>query len=79
MGTGFNEYLRKNLAKRFKYLEIRDCPFDEIPKIKNMHWLQPKLVAEIQFTEFTKDNILRQPSFIGLREDKNPKEVKLEV
>ena len=79
VGTGFNEYLRKKLAKRFKHLEIRDCPFDEIPKIKNMHWLQPKLVAEIQFTEFTKDNILRQPSFIGLREDKNPKEVKLEV
>ena len=41
-------------------------------------WVEPKLVAEIAFTEFTSDGILRHPSFLGLREDKRAKEVQLE-
>ena len=42
-------------------------------------WLKPKFIAEIQFAEFTKDNLLRQPSFVGLRSDKKAKDVVLEV
>ena len=47
-------------------------------KIKNVKWIKPKLVAEIQFAELTKDRILRQPSFVGLRADKDAECVVLE-
>ena len=46
---------------------------------KGAHWIEPKLVAEIAFAEFTDDGILRHPSFIALREDKPAKEVVREV
>jgi ATP-dependent DNA ligase len=45
-----------------------------LPK-KNVHWVEPKLVAQIAFTEWTSDNKLRHPSFLGLREDKDPHDV----
>ncbi len=74
VGTGFTESDKKQLFDKFKKLQIKTCPFSE--KIKeNAVWLSPKLVAEIKFSEFTKDGVLRQPSFIGLREDKKAKEV----
>lgn len=77
VGTGFSEELKKTLATKFKKLTIKESPFSDKLSIK-ANWLQPTLVAEIQYAEFTKENVLRQPSFIGLREDKNPKDVKLE-
>ena len=46
---------------------------------KGAHWIKPKLVAEIDFTEFTVDGILRHPSFVALREDKPAKDVVREV
>ena len=46
---------------------------------RRANWVEPKLVAEIAYTEFTRDAILRHPSFIGLREDKAAKSVKLEA
>jgi bifunctional non-homologous end joining protein LigD len=42
---------------------------------KGVHWLKPQLVAEIRFTEWTKDGVLRHPSFLGLREDKAASDV----
>ena len=53
----------------------------EVPRAdrKGAHWIEPKLVAEIAFAEFTDDGILRHPSFIALREDKPAKEVVREV
>jgi bifunctional non-homologous end joining protein LigD len=61
-------------------LEVDKAPL-EVPRAdrKGAHWIEPKLVAEIAFTEFTDDGILRHPSFIGLREDKPAKEVVREV
>ena len=49
------------------------------PDRKGAHWIEPKLVAEIAFSEFTDDGVLRHPSFIALREDKPAKEVVREV
>lgn len=78
VGTGFSDKTKFELLKTFKQLIKKTCPFLEKQKIKNCIWLSPKLVVEIQFAEFTKDNILRQPSFIALRKDKDAKDVKLE-
>ena len=47
--------------------------------MKKMHWVNPKFVAQIKFAEWTRDGKLRQPVFLGLREDKSPTEVKREA
>ncbi len=78
VGTGFSEKDKKELVKIFKRSIVDKCPFAIEKKIKNVVWLKPKFVAEIQFAELTKDNLLRQPSFIALREDKDVKDVVLE-
>jgi bifunctional non-homologous end joining protein LigD len=44
-------------------------------EMKRCHWLQPKLVCQVKFSEWTRDDKLRQPVFLGLREDKAAKEV----
>lgn len=78
VGTGFTEEQKIEISKKFKSLERKTCPFAEISNNKNAIWLKPELVAEIQFAEITKSGVLRQPSFIGLRKDKDPKNVVLE-
>jgi bifunctional non-homologous end joining protein LigD len=79
VGTGFNGKLIQELMERMKPLEIDKAPV-EVPRAdrKGAHWITPKLVAEINFSEFTDDGILRHPSFIGLREDKPASEVVVE-
>lgn len=79
VGTGFDEKDRKHLVDAFQSIIIKDCPFSNKIKVNNSVWIKPKFVAEIQFAEFTKDNLLRQPSFVGLRLDKKAKDVVLEV
>ncbi len=79
VGTGFSEKDRKDLVKTFQTAVAKDCPFSEQIKSNFVVWLKPKFVAEIQFAELTKDNLLRQPSFVGLRSDKKAKDVVLEV
>ena len=79
VGTGFDEKDRKHLVDAFQSVIIKDCPFSDKIKVNNSVWIKPKFVAEIQFAEFTKDNLLRQPSFVGLRPDKKAKDVVLEV
>lgn len=74
VGTGFSEQTKQELSKLFKPLITNNCPIKNPPNI-NANWLKPKLVAEIKFAEFTKAGILRQPSFVGIRQDKNPKDV----
>ena len=80
VGTGFNGKLIGELMERMEPLEIDKAPVD-VPRAdrKGAHWIEPKLVAEIAFSEFTDDGILRHPSFIALREDKPAKEVVREV
>jgi bifunctional non-homologous end joining protein LigD len=77
VGTGFDSGDFKTLAKQFEPLERGSSPFVEVPTVerKGAVWLEPKLVAQVEFTERTRDGRLRHPSFQGLREDKKAREV----
>ncbi|WP_450178631.1 ATP dependent DNA ligase [Streptomyces buecherae] len=50
-------------------------PFADAVRERRAHWVRPELVAEVAFTEWTRDGMLRHPRFLGLREDKDPREV----
>jgi len=80
VGTGFNAKLIEELMERMQPLAVDKAPV-EVPRAdrKGAHWIEPKLVAEINYAEFTDDGILRHPSFVGLREDKPAKDVVKEV
>jgi bifunctional non-homologous end joining protein LigD len=76
VGTGFTDRLLDELRKEMKPLQRPDSPFDTpVPRLKNATFVEPKLVGEVQFSEWTRDGTLRQPSFKGLREDKDPRKV----
>lgn len=80
VGTGFSEYLLLNLFNILEQLEQKASPLDEDTKeirknLKDIHWVQPKIVVEVRFTEWTKDGKLRHPSFLRIRIDKDPKSV----
>jgi bifunctional non-homologous end joining protein LigD len=77
VGTGFNENLLASLLKKFKPLEIDRPPFVDPPRERDVTYMQPRLVAQISFQEWTADMKLRQPVFLGLRDDKKPTEVLL--
>jgi bifunctional non-homologous end joining protein LigD len=74
VGTGFTEQSLAQLAKSLKPLIRAATPFVDPPRGKQITWLAPKLVAQISFAEWTADRKLRQPVFLGLRDDKNPRE-----
>ncbi len=76
VGTGFTEALEKEIYQQLKKNEINDNPFNsKPPDASYAHWVKPKLVCEVQFSEWTKDDHLRHPSFKGLRLDKKAQEV----
>jgi DNA ligase D-like protein (predicted ligase) len=77
VGTGFSEATLESLAKRLRALIQAKPPFLAPPREKDATWLAPKLVAQIAFQEWTADAKLRQPVYLGLRDDKSPLEVKL--
>src|SRR5260370_2920086 len=59
--------------------ETKACPFVVTPKTKERpHWVEPRLVAQIKFTEWTADAKLRHPVYLGLRDDKKPEQVRRE-
>jgi bifunctional non-homologous end joining protein LigD len=74
VGTGFSEQTLKSLAKLLRTLIRKDSAFVDPPREKNTTWLEPRLVAQIAFEEWTADRKLRQPVFLGLRDDKAPRE-----
>ena len=80
VGTGFNAALIEDLMERMEPLAV-DKAAVEVPRAdrKGAHWIKPKLVAEINFAEFTSDGVLRHPSFIAIREDKPATDVVREV
>jgi bifunctional non-homologous end joining protein LigD len=79
VGTGFSDKLLGELDERLSALSRTDSPFAAVPKeARKAKWVEPQMVAEIAFTEMTEDEVLRHPSFIGLREDKAAEEVHLE-
>jgi bifunctional non-homologous end joining protein LigD len=76
VGTGFDEKELSRLFKLLKPIEIETNPFSSRPPSNEKpHWVQPKLVAQVRFTEWTADNILRHPVYLGLRDDKRPEDV----
>jgi bifunctional non-homologous end joining protein LigD len=78
-GTGFTEETLKELYEKMKPLTTDECPFKIVPKTNEPAvWLKPRLVCQVKFAEWTDEGIMRAPVFLGLREDKDPKEVKRE-
>jgi len=87
--NGFTPVTRAQLFRKFKGLEIKECPFVNLPEAKSGRWGQgltkakmaecvwpnPVLVGQFEFLEWTADNHLRHSKFVGLREDKNAREV----
>jgi bifunctional non-homologous end joining protein LigD len=91
--NGFDPQTKREVAARLPALEITECPFANLPEpsnarrgealtataMKKYRWLRPELVAQAGFTEWTKANHLRHSRFEGLRDDKDPREVRKEV
>jgi DNA ligase D-like protein (predicted ligase) len=76
VGTGYSAERLIELGARVRGLEIADSPFaDARPVPRGTHWTRPELVAQIGFAEWTGEGRLRQPRFLGLRDDKRPAEV----
>ena len=87
--NGFTPLLRREVAQKFPGLRTSRCPFANLPEranarrgeaitvevMKKIQWLRPKLVAQIEFTEWTEGNHLRHSEFVALRNDKKASEV----
>ncbi len=82
VGTGFTQKTATELRARLDEIERDDCPFEPRPEArllgKKVHWVEPTLVAEVAFAEWTDDGRIRHPSFQGLREDRAAGEVRRE-
>jgi bifunctional non-homologous end joining protein LigD len=79
-GTGFDEKELARVYARLKARETRESPFAaRIKTNEPAHWIRPELVAEVRFTEWTSDQKLRHPVYLGLRDDKRPEEVEREA
>ena len=79
-GGGFTRQGLEEMYRRLKPLERKTSPFEETPKTnEKAHWIKPEVVVEVKFSEWTADRRLRQPIFLGVRDDKDPKEVGLEA
>ena len=76
VGTGFDNLTLQHLGRELAELKSTSCPFtmNALPR-SGVHWVEPKLVAQVGFTEWTRGGKLRHPRFLGLREDKRAKEV----
>jgi bifunctional non-homologous end joining protein LigD len=74
-GKGFTREFLLDLRKQMDAIGVEACPFATRPKGIKAHWVKPKLVAEVQFVEWTSDGHLRHPSLLGLRKDKQAKDV----
>lgn len=77
VGTGFTEQSLDSLARTFRPLIRQTSPFADRPRARGVTYLSPRLVAQVAFEEWTADWKLRQPAFLGLRNDKKPEEVVL--
>lgn len=76
VGTGYDRRTLNQLRRRLDRLERDSSPLDgDLPRERAIHWVRPELVAEIGFTEWTRDGRLRHPRYLGLRTDKAPRQV----
>lgn len=75
VGTGFDHRVLDSLSRRFAELQVTSSPFRERVPERDAHWVRPELVAQIGFSEWTRDGRLRHPRYLGLRDDKDPADV----
>ena len=78
VGTGYDDALLASLGARLQGMQRDTCPFERPPRETGAHWVSPRLVCEVGFTEWTAGGKLRHPRFLGLRTDKSAKQVKRE-
>ena len=75
VGTGFSHATLRDLAGRLSPLRREDSPFADEIRERSITWVEPELVAQVGFSEWTRDGRLRHPRFLGLRDDKDAREV----
>lgn len=78
VGTGFSAKQRVELRKELSRDQVSKPPVARPPRLKGVTWVEPRLVAQVRFTEWTSDGKLRHPSFLGFRPDKSPWEARRE-
>ncbi|MDP9151664.1 MAG: non-homologous end-joining DNA ligase, partial [Myxococcota bacterium] len=82
VGTGFDAATLRAVAEKLEPFASGECPFGRGSKIKmrtRVHWVRPALVAQVRFTEWTDDGAMRHPTFLGLRDDKSPRDCHREL
>lgn len=81
VGTGFTIQSAKGIYDKLSKLEVKEPAVENVPRsvVRLAHWVKPALLCEVEFTEWTDDGHVRHPSFQGLREDKRPQEVVMEM
>jgi bifunctional non-homologous end joining protein LigD len=77
VGTGFSDAILADLTARLKRMARATSPFVDVPRVdaRDAHWVTPRLVGEVAFSEWTSDSRLRHPTWRGLRDDKMPTDV----
>jgi bifunctional non-homologous end joining protein LigD len=89
VGTGFSDKLLRSLFDDLQKIRVESCPFSNLPvpgrnrwdqgltaaEMKRCHWVKPSMICQVRFTEFTRDDRLRHPVFLGIREAKSPTDV----
>ena len=75
VGTGFSRESLGSLFRAFQPLVVDSAPVLNPPKERKVTWVAPRLIAQIAFEELTADHKLRQPVFLGLRDDKRPRDI----
>lgn len=75
VGTGYDEQTLARLGDKLRSLERSDSPFSDDNHPSDAHWVEPELVAEVGFTEWTSAGSLRHPRYLGIRTDKAPEDV----
>ncbi len=75
VGTGFDTKMLRMLGRELSSLQVDKPPVAEKVRGKGVHWVAPKLLAQVAFTEWTRDGRLRHPRFLGIRQDKSPHQV----
>jgi len=79
-GAGFSDAELERVWQQLQPLANSECPFTPKPKTNERpHWVTPRLVAEVKFTEWTADGILRHPTYLGMRDDVKPERVRKEA
>ena len=87
--AGLTPHIRAELFPPLKAIDATTCPFANLPSSKTGHWgegitaedmtalrwVKPKIVVEVSFVEWTRDGLLRHPEFVGVRDDKSPREI----